>query len=190
MGEGASRQDHSSLASLSLFHTSEMLQHFTNGIHLLIHTALGQKRQNTERQNTERQKYRNTEIWTKKGGEKKKNGKYSTTDSCGRRTRDWTDRRANELASSWHTVHPVVMGQRSGIRTKTLLEDWLWFPLNFLGSYEDQPFQSFIVFKSSFYEKSKTTFSSRILALLLKCESRHCIVLKLCLCHLVKRLRI
>ena len=125
MGEGASRQDHSSLASLSLFHTSEMLQHFTNGIHLLIHTALGQKRQNTERQ-----KYRNTEIWTKKGGEKKKNGKYSTTDSCGRRTRDWTDRRANELASRWHTVHSVVMGQGSGIRTKTLLEDWRWLALN------------------------------------------------------------
>ena len=44
LGKGASRQDHSSLASLSLFHTSEMPQHFTNGIHLLIHTALGQQK--------------------------------------------------------------------------------------------------------------------------------------------------
>ena len=126
MGEGASRQDHSSLASLSLFHTSEMPQHFTNGIHLLIHTALGQQKDKIQKDiNTKK-----TEKGTKKGGKKKKNWTYSTTDSCCCCTRDWTDRRANELASRWHTVHSVVMGQGSGIRTKTLLEDWRWFALN------------------------------------------------------------
>ena len=81
----------------------------------------------TKRQNTERHKYKKTEKGTKKGGKKKKNWTYSTTDSCCCCTRDWTDRRANELASRWHTVHPVVMGQGSWIRTKTLLEDRRWF---------------------------------------------------------------
>ena len=126
MGEGASRQDHSSLASLSLFHTSEMLQHFTNGIHLLIHTALGQQKDKIQKDtNTKRLK-----KGQKREAKRKKNWTYSTTDSCCCCTRDWTDRRANELASRWHTVHSVVMGQGSGIRTKTLLEDWRWFALN------------------------------------------------------------
>ena len=163
MGEGASRQDHSSLASLSLFHTSETLWlhcgYSSNWIGrgcrqagriilpLPVSPSFTPRRclnilqtasicWYTQPWDNKKTKYRKTQIqkdWKrdkKREAKRKKNWTYSTTDSCCCCTRDWTDRRANELASRWHTVHPVVMGQGSGIRTKTLLEDWRWFALN------------------------------------------------------------